>query len=190
MIDRNDSLDLEEIVRVLRSTPNVLRALLQQLPDRTAGWHPGAGKWCIKAIVGHLTEEDERDFVGRIRVMLDHDEPRLSVNDQDKVARERHDCVKHLEALLDEFSNVRSCSADFVLTLNEADLYRSGVHPKIDRIHVSELLQEWIYHDLNHIKQITSNLQRFLWGSLGNMQAFYEAPKASLKSGGRRRALV
>lgn len=27
--------------------------------------HPAAGKWCIKEIIGHRTEQDRRDFVGR-----------------------------------------------------------------------------------------------------------------------------
>jgi DinB superfamily len=170
----NAPLDLREIARVLQTTPNVLRHFVTQLPDRATAWHPGPGRWCIREVVGHLTEEDKRDFVGRIQVMLEHDEPRLAINDQDAVARMRHDCAKRIDFLLDEFSSVRSESVEFVLSLKKAELHRAGVHPRIDRIRVVELLHEWIYHDLNHIKQISANVQHFLWAHLGNMKRFYE----------------
>jgi DinB superfamily len=169
------SLQLREVSRVLQGTPSVLRNLVTELPDRATAWHPRPGKWCIKEVVGHLAEEDKRDFVGRIRVILEQDRPLLTVNDQDKVARMRHDCDKDLRGLLDEFSTVRSASAEFVARLKETELIRGGIHPKIGLIRVTDLLHEWMYHDLNHIKQISSNIQRFLWPHLGNMQRFYES---------------
>ena len=45
-------------------------------------------KWCIKEVIGHLTEEDKRDFAGRIEAMLDELEPSLKLNDQEEVARD------------------------------------------------------------------------------------------------------
>lgn len=168
-------LDLPEITGVLQSTPILLQQLVAVLPNRVVVWHPSDGKWCVKEIVGHLIEEDKRDFVDRIRFMLDQDEPRLSVNDQDGVARKRNDCSKDLPDLLDEFSAVRSSSASFVSALKEPELSRGGVHPEIGRISVRNLLNEWIYHDLNHIRQIDANVQRFLWNHLGNMQQFYKS---------------
>lgn len=125
--------------------------------------------------MGHLTEEDKRDFVGRIQMMLHQAEPQLNVNDQDRVARERHDCDQDIFKLLYEFAVVRSASVAFVESLTSADLERAGVHPKIGIICVRELLHEWLYHDLNHIKQVEGNTQQLLWNQLGNMQAFYKA---------------
>jgi hypothetical protein len=168
-------LDLDEITSVLQSTPILLEQQAKVLPDRVAVWHPSGGKWCVKEIVGHLIEEDKRDFVGRIRLMLDQDEPRLAVNDQDEVARARNDCAKSLGTLLDEFCTVRSNGASFVGRLKGEELNRRGVHPKIGAISVGNLLNEWIYHDLNHLRQIEANVQRFLWDHLGNMQQFYKS---------------
>jgi hypothetical protein len=145
-----------------------------QLPERATAWHPAPGKWCIKEVVGHLTEEDNRDFAGRIRTMLDRDEPDLTVTDQDEAARLRRDCAKNLQDLLDEFSSARSAGVELVLNLKEAELLRAGIHPRVGRIRVCELLHEWVYHDLNHIGQISGNLQRLLWARLGNMQQFYK----------------
>jgi hypothetical protein len=173
MANTSSPLELHEVISLLRSTPIVLRNLLNVLPNGAAAWHPSAGKWCIKEVVGHLIEEDKRDFVGRIRVTLDQDEPHLTVTDQEEVARMRGDCDKSLDDLLDEFSAVRDSSVAFVSALKGSELRRGGVHPKIGRLQITNLLHEWIYHDLNHIRQINANIQSLLWAHLGNMQRFY-----------------
>ena len=167
-------LELHEVAGLLQSTPVVLRDLLKVLPDRATAWHPSPGKWCTREIVGHLIEEDKRDFAGRIRVMLDQDTPHLTATDQEAVARMRHDCNKTLEDLLDEFSTVRAASVGLVSGLNESELHRGGIHPKIGHLQVTDLLHEWIYHDLNHMRQIGTNVQSLLWAHLGNLQRFYQ----------------
>ena len=174
MTDFKDMLlDIGEVTRLLHITTVVLRQRVTALPDRAITRHPGSAKWCIKEVIGHLAEEDKRDFVGRIQAMLDELDPSLKPNDQEEVARLRHDCDKNLNDLLDEFEAVRRSSISFVKKLGVAELERGGVHPKIGRIRIRELLHEWIYHDLNHLRQIDANVQRFLWDHLGNMQRFY-----------------
>ena len=42
--------------------------------------------------------------------MLDQDDPRLTVTDQEEATRMRHDYDKNLDDLLDEFSRVRAAS--------------------------------------------------------------------------------
>jgi hypothetical protein len=173
--DQTDAaLELHDVTVFLRKTPVVLRNLLEALPGGAVAWHPRASEWCIKEVVGHLLEEDKRDFVGRIRLILDQDEPRLTVTDQEEVARMRQDCDRNLDNLLDEFSTVRGASVSFISKLKATDLHRSGVHPKIGHLAVTNVLHEWIYHDLNHISQIGANVQSFLWAHLGNMQRFYQ----------------
>ena len=174
MKDSDDMLlDLQEVGRLLHNTMIVLRQRVTALPDRAVARHPSSSKWCIKEVIGHLTEEDKRDFVGRIQAMLDELEPSLELNDQEEVARLRRDCDRNLRDLMDEFETVRCSSISFVMKLGVKDLDRGGVHPKIGRIRIRELLHEWIYHDLNHLRQIDANVQRFLWEHLGNMQRFY-----------------
>ena len=174
MTDFKDMLlDIGEVTGLLHNTTVVLRQRVTALPDRAIARHPGSAKWCIKEVIGHLAEEDNRDFVGRIRAMLDELDPSFQPNDQEEVARLRHDCDKNLNDLLHEFETVRRSSISFVMKLGVAELDRGGVHPKIGRIRIRELLHEWIYHDLNHLRQIDANVQRFLWDHLGNMQRFY-----------------
>lgn len=163
----------QEVAHALRRMPVVLRELISALPAAGVGHHPGPRKWCIKEVVGHLTEEDKRDFVGRIEKMLAGSKPHLNVNDQAQVARERNDCDKSINELLDEFASTRAASAGFVQRLSLEDLDRGGVHPQIGLICIRELLHEWVYHDMNHLRQAEGNAQSFLWNHLGKMQGFY-----------------
>jgi hypothetical protein len=163
-----------EIVASLQGTPAVLRNLLCPLPSEMFTWHPTPGKWCIKEVVGHLIEADRHDFIGRIRLILDHEEPRLTVSDQAEIARIRHDCDHDLNDLLDELSNQRSGSLSFISTFGDKELQRGGVHPTIGNLQIGNLLHEWVYHDMNHVRQILVNVQGFLWEHLGNMQRFYQ----------------
>jgi hypothetical protein len=163
-----------EVVALLQNTPAVLRTLLRPLPRDMFTWHPTPGKWCINEVVGHLIEADRHDFMGRIRLIRDHEEPRLTVSDQAEVARMRHDCDHDLNELLDELSHQRSSSLSCIVTFGDQELQRGGVHPTIGHLHIVNLLHEWVYHDMNHIRQIVANVQGFLWEHLGNMQRFYQ----------------
>jgi DinB superfamily len=163
-----------EVVAPLQSTPAVLRPLVRPLPRDMFTWHPTPGKWCINEVVGHLIEADRHDFMGRIRLILDHEEPRLTVSDQAEVARMRHDCNRDLHDLLDELSHQRRSSLSFIVTFGAQELQRGGVHPTIGHLHIGNLLHEWVYHDLNHMRQIVGNVQGFLWEHLGHLQRFYQ----------------
>jgi DinB superfamily len=163
-----------EVVASLQNTPAVLRPLVRPLPRDMFTWHPTPGKWCINEVVGHLIEADRHDFMGRIHLILDHEEPRLTVSDQAEVAQMRHDCNRDLHELLDELSHQRSSSLSCIVMFGDTELQRGGVHPTIGHLHIGNLLHEWVYHDMNHIRQIVANVQGFLWEPLGHMQRFYQ----------------
>jgi hypothetical protein len=165
-------LSLSEVATLLQGAPATLRAVVDGLPARIIDWHPTSERWCVKQIVGHLIEEDRRDFVGRIRSMLEHDEPTLEVNDQDAIARQRNDCERDVDELLREFAILRAASVSFVSQLSDTHLLRAGNHA-IGRLRVVDLLHEWVYHDAHHLRQILANVQSALWDDLGALQQFY-----------------
>jgi len=170
---RNRPLDMPAIARVLKNTVVVVRQRLMVLPEDAAAWHPASGKWCIREVIGHLIEKDKQDFVSRIQAMLEAEDPALAVDDQDAVRREPADCDRDVGELLDEFDQERGRSIGFLWGLRVSDLERGGIHPKIGRISIGELLHEWIYHDLQHVRQIDANVQSYLWGHLGNLRELY-----------------
>jgi DinB family protein len=161
-----------EVAARLEAAMTSLRAELGGLPDRVAGWHPAAGEWCAKEVVGHLIEAERRGFAGRIRVLLTSDSPALQGWDQNEVARARQDCERPMGLLLDELAGLRDDSAALVRGLTAADLGRGGQHPKVGVLRVGDLLQEWVHHDRNHLKQALANVQAYVWPAMGNSQKF------------------
>jgi hypothetical protein len=53
-----------------------------------------------------------------------------------------------------------------------ADLDRAGLHPTVGLLRVGDLLQEWVHHDRNHVRQALANVQAYVWPAMGNAQKF------------------
>ena len=68
---------LELADEVLRRTPSVLRALLSGLSDNWTAGDEGPGTWSPYQVVGHLTHIEERDWMDRTRVILEHGTERV-----------------------------------------------------------------------------------------------------------------
>jgi hypothetical protein len=160
------------VADLLRSAMTTLRSELTALPDSVSAFHPAPGEWCVKEVLGHLIEAERRGFAGRIRLILAGNTPRLETWDQNDVARARRDCERVGTTLLDELGRMRDESATLVRGLRREDLERAGEHPKVGRLRVADLLQEWVHHDRNHVKQILTNVQAYVWPHLGNAQKF------------------
>lgn len=39
-------------------------------------------------------------------------------------------------------------------------------------LRVRDLLQEWVHHDRNHVRQALANVQAYVWPAMGNTQRF------------------
>ena len=57
-------------------------------------------------------------------------------------------------------------------SLRPADLEKSGMHPKVGKLRVGDLLHEWIHHDRNHTRQILAIQQERVHPHMGNAQKF------------------
>ena len=161
-----------QITALLRAAAAALRTELSALPDTVLRHHPGPGAWCAKEVLGHLIEAERRGFAGRIRQILAERDPALSAWDQDAVARERRDCERPLAPLLDEFLVLREYSAALVCALGPSALARGGQHPTVGALTVADLIQEWVHHDRNHLRQILENVRAYVWPFMGNAQRF------------------
>ena len=161
-----------DVARLLESAATAIRAELMALSEDVLVWHPAPGEWCVKEVLGHLIEAEQRGFAGRIRIILDGDTPALASWEPPEVARARRDCARDADDLLRELAGIREDSAKLVSSLTAADLGRGGAHPKVGHLRVADLLQEWVHHDRNHIKQLLANVQAYVWPHMGNAQRF------------------
>ena len=162
----------EQVAALLESAVATIRAEVEALSKPVHVWHPTEGEWSINEIIGHLIEAERRGFAGRIKILLASKDPQLEGWDQNEVARGRRDDMKPAAKLVAELERMRAESVKVVRGLAAADLKRGGQHPKVGWLRVEDLLQEWVHHDRNHIKQILSNVQAWAWPHMGNSQKF------------------
>ena len=172
MNDVPSRLAMTDVARLLRASVATLAAEVEALTPGTLTWHPAAGEWCVNEVLGHLIESEGRGFGGRIRIILAGDEPALEGWDQEAVAAARRDCERDARTLVAELRTMREAGARMVEGLREADLSRGGQHPLVGRLTVGDLLNEWIHHDRNHVRQILANVQAAVWPHMGNAQRF------------------
>lgn len=174
MGDRPTLLTPPEIAELLRAAATTLCAELSALPAPVLSWHPVPEEWCVKEALGHLIEAERRGFAGRIRLMLEADEPTFITWDPPAVAGERRDCARDAAELLAEFTALREASVALVAGLGEADRRRGGHHPEVGYVQIDDVLHEWVHHDRNHVKQMFANVQAFVWPAMGNTRRFSE----------------
>jgi hypothetical protein len=166
------ALSAADAASLLRAGAATIAAEVRGLPEAVRRWHPADGEWCAKEVLGHLIEAERRGFGGRIGIILKHDRPALQRWDQNEVARARKDCDADAEALVSELLRMREDGVAMVAALRPEDFGRVGRHPLVGDLSVRDVLQEWVHHDRNHLKQILSNVQAYAWPHMGNAQKF------------------
>jgi hypothetical protein len=157
---------------LLEASGAAVQSELAAAPEAALAWHPAPGEWCVKECLGHILEAERRGFNGRIRRVLQDDEPALPGWDQQEVARQRQDCSRPTLELLREFTDLRADSLRLIAGLSQSDLERGGQHQKVGHLRVADLLHEWVHHDRNHLKQMLTNIQNYVWPNMANAQKF------------------
>jgi uncharacterized damage-inducible protein DinB len=151
----------EQAVAILRRTPATLTALLHGLPEAWTMSTEGLGTWSAYDIVGHLLHGDEADWIARTRIILEQGEQRpFDAFNRTAMFEQYQGCS--LDQLLAAFEEAR---ANNLATLSElhitpAQLTRTGTHPTLGTVTLSQLLATWVAHDLNHIGQIVEVMAR------------------------------
>ena len=162
-----------EALPVLRSTPQVIHALLSDLPAAWISAREGPDTWTPFDVIGHLIHGEKTDWIPRARRILAHGvsgpfEP------FDMHAHHRDSAGKSLPELLDEFSRLRAANVEALagMGLTPADLEREGVHPEFGRVTLGQHLATWVAHDLGHICQIARVMAKQYKDEIGPWSAY------------------
>jgi len=142
-------------LQLLDRTPTTLSALLDGLPDDWVMRNEGPGTWSPLQVVGHLIFCEKNNFFGRIQtIRSDADQKRLSPFDMS--SQFEWTKGKNLSTLLTEFTDLRkqNLAALRSYPLSEADLHKTGLHPKMGTVTLQHVLSTWVTHDLSHTAQI------------------------------------
>lgn len=156
IIDVVDPHNLENTISLLTRTPAALDALLRDLPEAWTLRNEGNETWTAFDVLGHLIYADRTDWMPRAKTILQFGD-KQPFAPFDRLGHVRESQGKSLAELLDEFARVRAESIAELraLALQPKDLERSGRHPALGAVTLSELLATWAAHDLTHLHQIS-----------------------------------
>src|SRR5579862_7883606 len=164
---------LKSVLNILASTPQKLKLEISTLSQREMRTRPADGKWSVQEVLAHLADVEEFGMRARVADMIELDCPTLPPFDQEARAIELKyksiDPTRSLASLLSQ----RQANLKWLRTLRPAHLKREGIHQTVGKICVEELITEWAFHDLGHLKQILEIKRYALFPHMGNMRAFY-----------------
>jgi DinB superfamily len=142
-----------EIVKILRATPVVVRALVASVDDARLRRRPAPGEWAIIEVVAHLADTEER-ALGRVRRMLAEDDPELEPFDQEALAVERHYLDLDLEGELARLEELRRQHLDVLEALDASGWERTGQHGQHGLMSVELYETHVAAEEVDHLAQI------------------------------------
>jgi DinB superfamily len=159
---------------VLEQTPILIEKIIWAANDDQLHWKPAMDRWSVSEVLAHLSDVEVIGFRERIQKMLDNENPILEGYDQNAVyASGRYSGGKAREHLK-KFCHERDRSLSWLRYVPAAMVSRTGQHSVIGPITVGQLMNEWAFHDLGHIRQITELYRsRAFYPSIGPFQRYY-----------------
>jgi uncharacterized damage-inducible protein DinB len=153
-------------LEILERTPGVLRAWLGGLSPEWLAANEGPDTWNPYDVVGHLIHGERTDWMARADIILGGGGTFATF---DRLAQFRESEGKSLAQLLDEFAAVRRANVARLrsLSLTDADLQKTGTHPKFGTVTLGQLLSTWVAHDLDHLMQISRVMGKQLKEDVG-----------------------
>lgn len=165
---------LKDVLEVLATTPEKVRREIASMSPRELKASPAPGKWSVQLVLAHLADVEEVGMRQRIEAMVTSDRPTLAAFDQEARVHEMHYDHKDPRRTLASWTKQRRANVRRLRRLKPAQFKRRGLHEKVGEISVEELVTEWAFHDLGHLKQILEIKRYALYPRMGNMQAFYQ----------------
>jgi DinB superfamily len=159
----------------LETTPEIFRILFEGLTHEEANWKPSADRWCIAEVIEHLSHVEGHGFRSRIDQMLAEDMPVLKEYNQEKFAAAGQYSGRDIEDSFDHWEDQRVTNIEYLRNLNETILARSARHERLGILTIADLLNEWAFHDLGHLRQVMELIRsRRYYPQMGPYQTIYQ----------------
>jgi hypothetical protein len=145
--------DILPAVALLEKTPILLETLLGDVHADLSHWRPEADRWSISEILAHLADL-ERVYFERARRILSEETPELQAYDQMASSAAGDYSGGSAAEHLASFTARRREHLAFLKNAGVSVGERTGKHPELGTITLSQMLNELASHDLGHLRQI------------------------------------
>jgi len=165
---------LKAVFAILASTPDKLKQEIASMSLREMKTRPATNKWSVQEVLAHLDDVEEVGMRARVAAMVEMDNPILPAFDQERRAEEKKYNRKNPLKSLASLARQRQRNVKRLSKLGPAQLRRKGNHERVGELSVEELVTEWAFHDLGHLKQILEIKRYALYPRMGNMRTLYK----------------
>jgi hypothetical protein len=165
---------LKMVLEILATTPQKLKQEISTLSRREMLTRPAPNKWSVQEVLAHLADVEEVGMRARVAAMIEQESPTLLPVDQEARAVQFGYNTIDPRRSLAHLERQHRANLKWLRKLRTSQLKRKGVHQQVGEITAEELITEWAFHDLGHLKQILEIKRYALYQRMGNMRAFYE----------------
>jgi hypothetical protein len=143
----------KEPLRVQRSTPAKLAALIKGLDNKRLRYRSAPGKWSIAEILAHLADTE---LVGswRMRLILGQNGAPVHAFDQDAWAASFNYQRRDPKTSLATFGLLRQNNLALLKSIPKEKWENFGMHQERGKESISQIVRMFAGHDLNHLRQI------------------------------------
>lgn len=158
----------------LAATPEILRILMASISDDMAAQKPAPGRWSLAEVLEHLSHTEGHVFRARLDRMLATDGAEVEPYDEKAFDAEGTYSGNDPEESFAHWEEQREAAVELIRTFDATKLRRTGRHPELGVFTVEQLMNNWVCHDLGHIRQIAElvRAQSFL-PAAGAFQKLY-----------------
>ncbi len=160
---------------VLEQTPIILEKIIAAATEDQLQWKPSMERWSISEVLAHLAETEDVAFRQRIKMMLEQETPVLASYDQNAAYAAGKYSMGRAREHLKKFCHERDRSLSWLRYVPAGMISRKGRHEVLGEITIGQLMNEWAFHDLGHIRQIAELYRaRAFYPQMGSFQQFYK----------------
>lgn len=145
-------MSLSEIVRSLKTTPEVIESLAEGLTSSELRKRPEGEIFSFVEHVCHLRDIEREGYSARIQKILEEDRPQLADIDGLQLALDRDYNAQDVDGALKDFAEARSQNVITVGGLSATQLERSGMLEGTGPVTIGALLSMLREHDVEHVE--------------------------------------
>jgi hypothetical protein len=145
----------------LAATPEILRILMAGVSDEMAVRKPAPDRWSIAEVLEHLSHVEGHLFHVRLDQMLAADGVEVEPYDEKAFDALGVYSGNDPEESFAHWEEQREAAVERIRTLDATRLKRTGRHPELGVFTVEQLLNNWVCHDLGHVRQIAELVRAY-----------------------------
>jgi hypothetical protein len=142
------------VIDRLASTPEILRLLMEDVPEDLAVEKPAPDRWSLAEVLEHLSHVEGHVFRARLDLILEEDEAEVIPYDEKEYDAAGTYSGRDPEESFAHWEEQREDAVELLRDLPEEAFERTAVHPELGPFTLNHLLHDWVCHDLGHVRQI------------------------------------